>query len=218
MFIVIDGIDGSGKWTQTQILVDTLIQQGKKVKLLDFPRYWQPSAFGVERYLNGDYWKNVSAKQASMLYALDRFDASFEFGPEMWDYDYVISNRYVSASMIHQAGKISDPEKRAEFIAWLEDLEYNIFGIPKPDLTIFLNVSPEMSQKLVLQKQDRSYIKWDKKMDIHEADKNHLIQAHASAMDIVQTHPDWLRIDCESQGNMRDIDVIAADILATLAL
>jgi dTMP kinase len=61
--------------------------------------------------------------------------------------------------MIHQAGKISDPEKRAEFIAWLEDLEYNIFGIPKPDLTIFLNVSPEMSQKLVLQKQDRSYIK-----------------------------------------------------------
>ena len=109
--------------------------------------------------MNGDYGNQVSAKQASIFYALDRFDSSFEFRDEMDDYDYIISNRYVSANIIHQAGKILDPVERDEFISWLENLEYNIFGIPKPDKTIFLNVSPQMSQKLVLQKDDREYLK-----------------------------------------------------------
>lgn len=106
MFIVIDGIDGSGKGTQTQILVEALEKQGKRVKLLDYPRYGEPSAFAVEKYLNGDYGNQVSAKQASIFYALDRFDSRFDFADDMKNYDYIISNRYVSASMIHQAGKI----------------------------------------------------------------------------------------------------------------
>ena len=129
------------------------------MKLLDYPRYGEPSAFAVEKYLNGAYGTNVSAKQASIFYALDRFDSSFEFRDDISEYDYIISNRYVSANIIHQAGKILNPVERDEFITWLEDLEYNIFGIPKPDKTIFLNVSPQMSQKLVLQKDDREYIK-----------------------------------------------------------
>ena len=159
MFIVIDGIDGSGKGTQTQLLVETLEKQGKKVKLLDYPRYGEPSAFAVEKYLNGTYGTQVSAKQASIFYALDRFDSSFDFRDDLETYDYIISNRYVSANIIHQAGKITDPLERDDFVAWLEDLEYNIFGIPKPDKTIFLNVSPEMSQKLVLKKEEREYLK-----------------------------------------------------------
>jgi dTMP kinase len=94
-----------------------------------------------------------------MFYAMDRFDDSFNLRSDFDSYDYIISNRYVSANMIHQAGKIQDKKERYEFLDWLEELEYGIFNIPRPDKTIFLNVSPTMSQKLVLMKEDREYLK-----------------------------------------------------------
>jgi dTMP kinase len=109
--------------------------------------------------LNGEYGKNITAKQASIFYAIDRFDDSFNIKKDLEEYDFVISNRYVSANMIHQAGKISKEEEKKEFLDWLYELEYEIFNINKPDLTIFLNVSPEMSQKLVLKKEEREYLK-----------------------------------------------------------
>jgi len=90
---------------------------------------------------------------------MDRFDDSFNIAKDLENYDFIISNRYVSANMIHQAGKIEDKKKREEFLDWLYELEYKIFNINKPDLTIFLNVSPEMSQKLVLMKEEREYLK-----------------------------------------------------------
>lgn len=213
MFIVIDWIDGSGKWTQVKLLEENLKKMGKKVKILDYPRYSEKSAFAVEKYLNWDYWKNVTAKQASIFYALDRYDDSFNIRADLENYDYIISNRYVSANMIHQAGKISDKKQRDEFLDWLEELEYGIFGIPKPDKTIFLNVSPQMSQKLVLMKEDREYLKWGKKMDLHEEDTDHLKNAHASAMDVVSRYSDWVKIDCEKDLEMRSIEEINEDIL-----
>jgi dTMP kinase len=212
MFVVIDWIDGSGKWTQVKLLQENLEKIGKKVKVLDYPRYGEKSAFAVEKYLNGDYWKNVTAKQASVFYAIDRFDDSFNIRADLENYDYIISNRYVSASMIHQAGKISDKKEKFEFLDWLEELEYGIFWIPKPDKTIFLNVSPEMSQKLVLMKEERDYLKWWKKMDLHEEDKDHLTNAHSSAMSIVEKYS-WVKIDCEKNWNMRSIDEINKEIL-----
>ncbi len=212
MFVVIDGIDGSGKWTQVKLLEERLISMWKKVKILDYPRYGEKSAFAVEKYLNGEYWKNVTAKQASFFYALDRFDDSFNLRADLEDYDYIISNRYVSANMIHQAWKIEDENEKYEFLKWLEDLEFNIFAIPKPDKTIFLNVSPEMSQKLVLMKEEREYLKWWKKMDIHEEDKEHLQKAHSSAMWIVEKY-NWIKIDCEKNWEMRSIDEINDEIL-----
>lgn len=212
MFVVIDWIDGSGKWTQVKLLEENLKKIGKKVKILDYPRYWEASAFAVEKYLNWDYWKDVSAKQASIFYAIDRFDDSFNIKTDLQKYDYIISNRYVSASMIHQAWKISDIKEKEEFLDWLEELEYSIFNIPKPDMVIFLNVSPEMSQKLVLMKDDREYLKWDKKMDLHEEDKNHLQNAHSSAISIVEKY-NWIKIDCEKNWEMRSIDEINKEIL-----
>jgi len=127
--------------------------------VLDYPRYGEKSAFMVEKYLNGDYGNDVGPKLASLFYAIDRFDDSFHVKEKMKEYDIILSNRYVSASMIHQAGKISDSKEKEEFLSWLEDLEFNIFGISRPDKTIFLNVSPEMSQQLVLQKEEREYLK-----------------------------------------------------------
>ncbi len=213
MFVVIEWIDGSGKGTQVKLVSEKLIEMWKKVKVLDYPRYGEKSAFMVEKYLNGEYGKDVWAKKASIFYAIDRFDHSIELEKDLEDYDYIISNRYVSASMIHQAGKIKDAKQREEFLSWLEDLEYNIFGIPKPDKTIFLNVSPEMSQKLVLKKQERDYLKGWKKMDLHEEDKNHLRNAHNAAMEVVSMYPDWVKIDCEDAWEMRSIDDITNDIL-----
>ncbi len=213
MFIVIDGIDGSGKWTQLKRVTEQLQSLWKTVLILDFPRYWEKSAFMVEKYLNGEYGKEVNPKQASIFYAIDRFQAYVDVQSDFKNYDYIISNRYVSANTIHQAGKISDKNERKEFIEWLEDLEYNIFWIPKPDKTIFLNVSPQMSQKLVLKKEEREYLKWWKKMDLHEEDVDHLKNAHASAMEVVESHSDWVKIDCEEAGEMRNIEDITEMIM-----
>lgn len=216
MFVVIDGIDGSGKGTQVEILRKHFESLGKKVKILDYPRYGETSAFMVEKYLNGEYGTQISAKQASIFYAIDRFDASFEVKKDMQEYDYIISNRYVSANMIHQTGKIEDDAKAKEFLDWLYDLEYNIFGIPKPDKVIFLNVTPEVSQKLVLKKEERNYLKDGKKMDLHEADLNHLANAHAKAMKIVEMYDDWVKIDCVENGEMLPIEVVTEKILAEI--
>lgn len=213
MFVVIDGIDWSGKWTQISLVAEQLEKKWKKVKILDFPRYWETSAFMVEKYLNGEYGNDISAKQASIFYAVDRFQSYHDTKNDIQNYDYILSNRYVSANMIHQAGKISDEAEKNDFLDWLEDLEYNIFWIPKPDKTIFLNVSPQMSQKLVLKKAEREYLKWWKKMDLHEEDTNHLKNAHASAMKIVQNNPDWVKIDCEKNKEMREISQITQNIL-----
>jgi len=216
MFIVIDWIDWSWKWTQVSLLEKKLKEMWKKVKILDYPRYWQKSCFAVEKYLNWEYWKDVTAKQASIFYAIDRFDDSIEIKKDLEKYDFIISNRYVSANLIHQAWKISDKKERDEFLDWAEDLEYNIFQIAKPDKTIFLNVSPEMSQKLVLMKENREYLKWWKKMDLHEEDEDHLKNAHSSAMEVVNKL-NWVKIDCETRIwddlEMRWIEEINLEIL-----
>ena len=216
MFIVIDGIDGSGKGTQLQRVKKSLEEEGKKVLVLDFPRYGEKSAYAIEKYLNWGYGTEVSAKQASLFYALDRFDAAHDFKKEIHKYDYIITNRYVSANMIHQWWKIKNSEEREIFLNWLDDLEYNILWIPRPDVTIFLNVSPITSQKLVEKKEARDYIKWDKNKDIHEADENHLIDAHNAACQIVEQFDDWLKIDCEEDWEMLSQEIITEKILKTI--
>ena len=127
MFIVIDGIDGSGKGTQVEILRKHFEELGKKVKILDYPRYGHTSSFMVQKYLNGEYGKTLSPKLASIFYAIDRYDSSFDIKKDLENYDYIISNRYVSANMIHQTGKIENDVEAKEFLDWLYDLEYNIF-------------------------------------------------------------------------------------------
>lgn len=217
MFIVIDWLDGSGKGTQTKLVVAELERQWKKVLLLDYPRYGEASAYFVEKYLNGAYGKEVSAKLASIFYALDRFDDSFNFKNEMWNYDYIISNRYVSASMMHQAGKIEDKSERLEYIKWLHELEFEIFGIPKPDRVIFLDVPPNVSQRLVEKKEEREYITGWATKDIHEADESHLKNAYRVAHEILENFPKtWEKIDCCENGDILPIDIITQKILSSI--
>lgn len=216
--IVIDGTDGSGKATHAGLLLDRLSREGKEAKLADFPQYGQPSAFFVEKYLRGEYGSldAVDAYKASVFYALDRYDASFHLRKWLDEGMVVISNRYVSSNMGHQAGKIADPAQREKFLTWLADFEYRMLEIPRPDVNILLFMPPEVGQSLVDQKGDRAYTK-GKKRDIHEGDLEHL--RHASeAYREVALREGWKIISCvkEDGATLRPIEEIHEELYAYL--
>ena len=177
-FIVIDGTDGAGKATQTRLLIKRLQKAGYRVKVEDFPQYGKKSAGPVEDYLTGVYGtaKELGAYIPSIFYAVDRFAASERIRRHLNQGYVVVSNRYVTANMAHQGGKIKNPKVRVKFFKWLLDLEYNFFQIPKPDLEIILHLPPEVSLKLIRQRGPKYYIGY-KKRDLHEIDINHLKDA-----------------------------------------
>lgn len=216
MFIVIDGIDGSGKWTQVDIISQRLLSEWKKVKILDYPRYGETSAFMVEKYLNGEYGTNISPKLASLFFAIDRFDSLHNSKEDFSQYDYIIANRYVSSNMIHQASQIKDENEFFTFLSWLHELEFEICGIPQPDKVFFLNAPPEVTQKLILQKQERAYLKHWKKMDILEADINHLQDAWKKAKRMIWFYENWVEIDCVQNWEMLPKEVITENIMTLI--
>jgi len=156
-FIVIEGPDGSGKATQTNLLIKTLKKKGHKIKKIDFPQYGKKSAGLVEEYLNGKYGKSteVGPYRASIFYACDRYDASFKIKDWLKKGYIVVADRYISSNVGHQGGKIRNKLKRKKYIKWLYDLEYNIFEIPKPDITLILKTSTDFSYKLSLKIKDK---------------------------------------------------------------
>jgi dTMP kinase len=215
--IVIDGTDGSGKGTHSGMLIERLTKEGRRVSLADFPQYGKTSAYFVEKYLRGEYGtlSEMSAKKASLFYALDRYDASFAMRDELVKGHIIVSNRYVSSNMGHQAGKLRDYDERKECVAWLRELEYGILDMPKPDANILLYVPPEIGQQLVDKKAARAYIE-GKKRDIHEADINHLRQAAESYMEVAQSEG-WKVVDCMSaSGELRTREDIHEEIYAHL--
>jgi dTMP kinase len=224
LLIVIDGPDGSGKGTQTKLLIERLKKEGRNVERIAFPRYGQPSAHFVEQYLNGKYGsaKDVGAKRASILYALDRFAASFEVRTLLENGTTIISDRYVSANKGHQMAQISDPEERKAFLHWLNDLEYNILDIPKPDLTILLHVPADIGFDLIAQKDDRGYLD-GKKRDILESDRDHLRAAEQTYLELphIDEAEQWHTLSCVEQGELLPIQTIQdrlyALVTATLA-
>ena len=211
-FIVIDGTDGSGKGTQTELLVKRLEAEGHAVAMADFPRYGERSAVLVEDYLNGKFGsaQEVGPYRASIFYACDRYAASFEIKKWLEEGKIVISNRYVSANMGHQSGKIKEIPEVDKFLTWLENLEYGIFEIPKPDATILLYMPVEIGQQLVDKKGDRDYVGGTKR-DIHEADLGHLTDA-ASAYLYVAKKYSWPTIQCAPDGELRTREDIAEEL------
>ena len=210
--IVIDGTDGSGKATQTKILVERLRREGHEVEVADFPQYGQKSAGMVEEYLNGRFGDAtvVGPHRASIFYAIDRYAASFQIKKWLEEDKIVVCNRYVSSNMGHQAGKIKNKEELDEFLEWLENLEFNVFQIPKPDKVLLLYLPPGIGQQLVDKKGYRDYIS-GKKRDIHEADIHHLKDA-AEAYLYVSNKYGWDVINCAPEGNLRTIDNISEEI------
>ena len=199
--IVIDGTDGSGKATQVALLVKRLKKEGKTVKVVDFPEYYK-NFFGafIGHCLSEQYYNflNVHPKIASVLYAADRFESSKEIQNWLKKGYIVVANRYVSANQIHQGGKIKNAKKRNDFIKWLDEMEYEVFGIPRPDITLYLSLPINIVLQLLKErdssKMKREYLK--KKKDVHEADVNHLINSRKSALWLSETIPNFIKIDC----------------------
>lgn len=213
LLIVIEGGDGSGKTTQFNLLKDRLIEEGHEVETVDFPQYGKPSALMVEKYLNGDFGtaKDVGAYRASIFYAADRYEASFRMKEWLDQGKIILANRYATSNMVHQSGKIKNIAERDNFLEWLDDLEFGIFEIPRPDLVFFMNISAEISQALALQKKKR-HENIDTKNDIHENDLSHLKDA-LEAGNYVAKKYGWQIIDCDDgTGKMRSIEDIHGEV------
>ncbi len=202
--IVIDGADGTGKSTQVGLLVEYFKQQGQATHVVDFPRYDQPSAWFVTQYLNGKFGgaHDVDPYQCSVFYALDRFAARNEIRQYLAAGDVVISNRYVTANMGHQGGKIADERERAMFFDWLDHFEYEIMGLPRPLLGFILHMPVEIAQDLIGRKEERSYIEGDVAKDLHEQDLEHLKQASRVYQQMAQEFDYLHLINCMDMGRL----------------
>lgn len=207
-FIVIEGTDGSGKATQTKFLAERLASLHLPFELADFPQYEEPSGYFAAKYLRGEYGtaEDVGPYRGSIFYAVDRYDKSFDIRRSLAQGKIVVSNRYVSANMGHQAGKIKDARERRKFLRWLLELEYGIFGIPKPDLTILLYLPPAIGQSFVDRKAARTYTK-GRKRDIHEADLKHLEDAALAYREVADRYG-WTVIECAPSGAVLPLEEV----------
>jgi len=211
--IVIEGVDGSGKQTQTELLYKRLIDNGQKVMLLSYPRYDKESSAMVKLYLSGAFGEDpgdISPYIASTFYTADRY-ASFKEDYEGFlnDGGIVLADRYTTSNMVHQAGKIKDPIERKRFLNWLWDYEFNLFGLPIPDRVFFLNIPPEINLRLMKNRANKITGKTEK--DIHEKSPEHLRDAYESALALVDEYC-WTEIRCINQGELRSIEDINEEI------
>lgn len=208
-FIVIEGTDGSGKGTQFAKLADRLKDQGYEVVTFDFPQYEEPSSYFVKQYLNGKYGtaEEVGPYTGSLFYALNRYDASAEIKGALAAGKVVLANRYTGSNMAHQGGKFAHAEERRGYFIWVDNLEFEMLKIPRPDRSVVLRVPAEIAQELVDKKPARSYT--DSKRDLHEADLDHLKKSVEVYDDLCQLFPkDFIRLDCVRNQQLLDPDTI----------
>ncbi|HKR81889.1 MAG TPA: FAD-dependent thymidylate synthase [Candidatus Saccharimonadales bacterium] len=208
-FLAIEGTDGSGKGTQFDLLTKRLRQAGHEVATFDFPRYEEPSSYFVREYLNGNYGtaEEVGPYTSSLFYALDRFQAADKIRQALLEGKVVLANRFTGSSMAHQGTKFNNAEQRRGYFIWLDNLEFEMLRIPRPDTSFVLRVPAETAQKLVDQKSERSYT--TKKRDLHEADLGHLKRSVEVYDDMCQLFPkDFQRLDCTRDGDMLSIETI----------
>ncbi len=200
--IVIDGGDSVGKATQADLLMRRLVTEGVSVGKMDFPRYTQNTYGHLLRECldgkRGDFL-SLDPKIAATLYAADLYESKKELLQWLEEGRVVIFDRYVSANMLHQGAKIDDPDEREEFLRWLDHVEYELFGMPRPDLTIYLDVPPEKSAKLL------EYVVGigAKVPDLAESDREHQEKVAACAAYLSQSRDRWVAIQCMDGEELR---------------
>ena len=210
---VIDGTDGSGKQTQLQKLKDRFDKEGIKYRTVSFPNYNSPSSSLVKMYLNGDFGADAQAISpyiASTFYAADRY-ATFKTGYQEY-YDkggIILADRYTTANMVHQAGKIKDKKERDKFLKWLWDFEFNLYKLPIPTEVFFLNMPVEKSIELMENRENK--FTHEEKKDIHEANKEHLIDSYNAACQVAKEY-NWYEIKCVKDNKIRTIEDIHEEI------
>lgn len=216
VFVAIEGGDGSGKGTQSKLLAAYFRDLGKNVYSISFPQHGEFSAYYVDQYLNGNYGgvNHVHADLASLPFAFDRFAASPKIQEVLDDPNgLVIADRYVASNLAHQGTRFDDDNLRHEYYDRMMRTEFEVLGIPKPDMNILLLVPSHISQANVDKKDPRSYT--DKKRDILEDDAGHLDRTKANYEELTELYPDWFKaIDCmDNKEHMRTIEEIHKDIV-----
>lgn len=208
--IVIEGLDGSGKSTQTALVKEKIEQLGKAIKQIKLPDYESDSSALVRMYLAGEFGSNpsdVNTYATSLFYTVDRY-ANYT---KVWKDDYlngtvILADRYTTSNAVHQMVKLPK-DKWDEYLEWLEDIEYNKVAIPKPDAVIFLDMPVDVSQRLMTER----YSGDEKKKDVHEANVAYLNACHESAL-YAADKLGWFVVKCSDGKNPRSIEEINNDI------
>lgn len=210
--IIIEGLDGCGKSTQTALLEKYLDDKSISFKKIKLPDYDSPSSTLVNMYLGGEFGSNandVNAYAASAFYAVDRF-ASFKL---KWKKEYdngelILADRYATSNLIYQMEKIN-ADCWDEYIEWSEDFEYEKIGVPRPDAVIFLDMPVEVSQRLMTQR----YCGDENKKDVHEANVEFLNGCRRSALYAAKKQG-WYVVECSDGKNPLPIDKIHSNIVS----
>ena len=193
-FIVLEGIDGSGKRTQLEMLARAFTSRGLAFTRVSFPRY--DGFFGklIARFLNGEFGPldAVDPHFSALLYAGDRLDAKPGLESNLAAGRTLLADRYVGSNLAHQTARVP-AAKRAEFLQWLKQLEYQVYALPAEDLVIYLRVPPAEAQRLVGEKGARDYTKLQR--DLQESNLEHL-QAASDVYDQLARQPNWVKIEC----------------------
>ena len=211
---VIEGIDGSGKATQSALLQQALQQQGAQSRQISFPNYASDSSALVKMYLAGTFGshpQDVNPYAASTFYAVDRYAGYKTDWGHFYDQGGVlVADRYTTSNAVHQCAKL--PQSRwGDYLDWLFDFEYQKIGIPQPDGVLYLAVEPQVSGRLM----SGRYGGQEEKKDIHERDVAYLEQCHAAAEYCAQKLG-WHRIDCMQGATLRGADEIAQQVWAAV--
>jgi dTMP kinase len=215
-FIVLEGIDGSGKRTQLDALTLAFARRGVAFSEISFPNY--SGFFGklVARFLNGEFGslEQVDPHFSALLYAGDRLESKPVIEAALASGKAVLADRYIGSNLAHQGSRVP-PEKREEFLAWLKQLEYGVYALPAEDLVVYLRVPVAEAHRLIGQKAARDYTKL--RHDLQEADLAHL-EAAAEVYDELARQPNWLKIECfdASSGGLRPPAEIHEEILAAV--
>ena len=206
--IVIEGIDGSGKGTQLKMLLKYLNEKNINHASFDFPQYGK-TFFGdfAHRFLNGEFghFSRINPYLASFPYAADRWQVKDKIWQAINDGKLVICNRYTPSS-IYQAVKVRSPQRK-NFLNWVDTLEYEVFGIPRPSLVIFLYVPLELAQTLIAKK----------KKDQYEKNTKYLKKVEEMYLDILKTNKSWVKIDCVENETILSPEIIHQKILDKLS-
>ena len=210
---VIEGTDGSGKQTQFERLTKRLLEDKIEYKVVSFPNYDSPSSSLVKMYLSGEFGedpKSVSAYVASTFYAVDRYATYKKDFKQFYEKGGIIlADRYTTANMVHQAGKISDLKEREKFLDWLFDLEYGIFELPQPTKVFFMNMPPEKANELIKNRANK--FSHEEIKDIHERNVTHIEESYRAACSLINKY-NWYEVKCVKDGKIRTIEDIHNEI------
>jgi dTMP kinase len=207
-FIVIEGTDGSGKATQTALLLQRLKESGYSVETIDFPRHGEDSGKLVDLYLTGFFGDatKLDSKFISGFYAIDRLMNKPKINAWLDEGKIVIADRYTSSNIGHQGAKVPDDESRKKLFIWINRLEFEEMKIPRPDEHIFLHVPAEIAFKLVEKKSRRKYTLTEHK-DLHEKNLEHLKAAEKSYLHASNMF-NWKVIECTENGELLTMEQI----------